>query len=127
MPRAARPAGGADPLSSERFDVVIVGGGVMGCAVAFHLRTLDPRLSVLVVERDPRYVAASSALSASSIRQQFSTPINIALSQHGLAFLRAAPELLAVDGDRPALPFEERGYLYLATAAGASTLRGLNA
>jgi glycine/D-amino acid oxidase-like deaminating enzyme len=126
MPRTPRGAQEGAGSLNERFDVVVVGGGVMGSAVAYHLRTLEPRLSVLVLERDPRYVAASSALSASSIRQQFSTPVNIALSRHGLAFLRAAPELLAVDGERPQLPFEERGYLYLATAAGAPTLRSLN-
>src|SRR5262252_11087350 len=99
----------------------------MGSSVAYHLKCLDARISVLVVERDPRYVAASSALSASSIRQQFSTPVNIALSQHGLAFLREAPERLAVDGDRPDPGFPERGYLFLATAAGETALREVHA
>jgi FAD-dependent oxidoreductase domain-containing protein 1 len=50
--------------------------------------------SITVVERDPTYAQASSALSASSIRQQFSQPVNIAVSQFGIEFLRnikAAP------------------------------------
>jgi glycine/D-amino acid oxidase-like deaminating enzyme len=110
-----------------RRDVVIIGGGVMGCAVAYQLKLLEPTLSVRVVERDPRYVAASSALSASSIRQQFSEPVNIALSRYGFQFLSDAAELLAVEGERPEIGLLERGYLYLASAAGAHSLRELNA
>jgi len=58
---------------------------------------------VLVVEPDPTYSAAASTRSASSIRLQFSTPINIALSEYGLEFLRDAPARLqgAVRGSRP--------------------------
>ena len=111
----------------DRCDVAIVGGGVMGCSVAYHLKSLDPGVSVQVLERDPSYAAASSALSASSIRQQFSTPANIALSRYGLAFLRTAADALAVDGERPEVGLQERGYLFLATPAGAPALREVNA
>jgi len=50
--------------------VAIVGGGVMGSSIAWHL-TSDPGFAgtVTVIERDPTYARASSALSASSIRQ----------------------------------------------------------
>ncbi|PWC56617.1 FAD-binding oxidoreductase [Azospirillum sp. TSO22-1] len=112
----------------QRVDVVIVGGGVMGCATAYFLAN-DPgfRGSVAVVERDPSYATASSALSASSIRQQFSTPANIALSRFGLEFLRNVTALLSVDGDAVDLGLRTPGYLYLATAAGEPVLRGNHA
>ena len=104
--------------------VVIVGGGVIGSAVAYFL-TAHPRFQgrVTVLERDPSYTLASSALSASSIRQQFSTPLNIQMSQFGIAFLRDLHQHLAVDGELPELALSEHGYLYLATEAGAATLR----
>ncbi|MGZ7227041.1 FAD-dependent oxidoreductase, partial [Streptococcus pyogenes] len=60
-------------------DVVVVGGGVVGSAVAYFLCREGVR-RVAVIERDPVYARASSTLSAGSIRQQFSTPVNIALS-----------------------------------------------
>jgi glycine/D-amino acid oxidase-like deaminating enzyme len=61
--------------------VVIIGGGVVGSAVATFLAAMRPGWRVIVIERDPTYEFASSALSASSIRQQFSSPINIAISR----------------------------------------------
>jgi FAD-dependent oxidoreductase domain-containing protein 1 len=102
--------------------VVVIGGGVMGAAAACFLAR-DHGAAVTVLERDPSYARASSALSASSIRQQFSTPLNIALSQWSLAFLRRAHDELALAGERPQIGLVERGYLYLAGAAGAGVLR----
>ena len=103
-------------------DVAIIGGGIMGSALAYWLTRLDRSLSVVVIERDPTYATASSALSAASIRQQFTTPVNIHLSQASLRFLREAGEHLEVDGDRPDVGLHEGGYLYLAGAFGAPTL-----
>jgi glycine/D-amino acid oxidase-like deaminating enzyme len=100
------------------FDVLIVGGGVIGSACAYFAKTHpDFRGTVAVVEPDPSYAQAASARSASSIRQQFSTPINIALSAFGLEFLRnAATRGFASPG------LVESSYLYLATPAGRAAL-----
>lgn len=108
-------------------DVVIIGGGVIGSAVAYFLRRLDPAIAITVLERDPAYGRASSALSASSIRQQFSTPANIALSQFGIAFLRGADTHLGVDGEPVGLGLCEPGYLYLASRAGRAALEANHA
>lgn len=107
-------------------DVILVGGGVMGAATACFLAR-DHGARVTVVERDPSYAQASSSLSLSSIRQQFSQPVNIALSRWSLGFLRRAADELATADDRPALGLVEPGYLYLATAAGEATLRAVHA
>ncbi len=110
-----------------RSDVAIIGGGIMGSALAYWLTRLSPGLAVTVLERDPSYQRASSALSAASIRQQFTTPVNIRIAQFGLEFLRGAAETLAVGGDRPQVGLVEGGYLYLAGAAGESALRAAHA
>ncbi len=105
-------------------NIVIVGGGAIGSSAAYHLAS-HPRFrgAITVVERDPTYARASSMLSASGIRQQFSTPVSIRMSQYGLAFIRAARTTLTVDGDAPELGFREHGYLFLASAAGLPVLR----
>ncbi|HEX2725266.1 MAG TPA: FAD-dependent oxidoreductase, partial [Beijerinckiaceae bacterium] len=107
----------------ENYDVVIVGGAAMGSSVACHLlsdRAFGGR--VAVVEKDPTYQRSASALSAASIRQQFSAVVNVRISLHGIAFLRAIGDLLEVGGERPDVALREGGYLHLATAAGASVL-----
>ena len=108
---------------AELYDVVIAGGAAMGSSTAYHLLS-EPafRGRVLVVEKDPTYQRSASALSAASIRQQFSSPVNIRISLHGIRFLREIGEHLAVDGDRPEIGLREGGYLYCASPAGASIL-----
>ncbi|MCA3642368.1 MAG: FAD-binding oxidoreductase [Methylobacterium sp.] len=103
---------------AENYDVVIAGGAVIGSSTAWHLAA-HPGFSgrVLVVEPDMTYQRSASALSAGSIRQQFSQPVNIAISLHGIAFLRAIGEILAVDGARPNVGLHEGGYLYLGEEA----------
>jgi FAD-dependent oxidoreductase domain-containing protein 1 len=106
--------------------VVIIGGGVMGAATACFLAR-DHGIAATVIERDASYRRASSALSASSIRQQFSTAVNIALSHDSLAFYRRIGDELAVNGERPDIGLVEAGYLYLAGQDGVPRMRELHA
>ncbi len=105
-------------------DVVIVGGGVIGSAIAYFLAAEpDYAGSVLVIEKDPTYVDGSTARSVGGIRQQFSTPENVEISRFGARFFKAAPELLATGGEPPDLSFREAGYLFLATPPGLPVLK----
>lgn len=100
------------PRSQNGADVAIIGAGIVGASVAYWLKRLDPSVSVVIVERDKSFAQASSFLSASSIRQQFSNPLNIRMSRFGLEFLREM-----------GIAIEEKGYLCLGAAA---PLRALN-
>ncbi|AUH32099.1 NAD(P)/FAD-dependent oxidoreductase [Paracoccus tegillarcae] len=107
------------------YDVVIVGGAVIGSAVAYYLMA-DPDFDgkVLIVERDPSFAFASTSLSAASIRTQFSNAINVQISQYGAQVIRDFADLMAVGDQRPDLCFQPGGYLFLAASeAQAETLR----
>ena len=108
------------PIEERAWDVAIVGGAALGASVAFWLARAGG-LSVLVLERDPSYARAATTLSAASIRQQFSTPVNIALSRFGIGFIRAFPALTG----GPDLGLRENGYLICASAAGRDALSGM--
>ncbi len=108
---------------TQRYDVVIAGGAVMGSAVAYFLAAdADFDGSIAVVERDPGYEACATTRSWGGIRQQFSAPENVKMSLYGAWFMRRAGELLEVDGERPDLGFKERGYLFLASPTGLPVL-----
>ncbi|NRF67424.1 FAD-binding oxidoreductase [Aquincola sp. S2] len=100
--------------------VLIIGGGAVGSAVALFLKLQGgSNVDVTVIEPDPGLAQASSALSAGSIRQQFSNAINVRMSQFGHEVIANAQAWLGVDDEPVELGFVPSGYLFLATGATA--------
>jgi glycine/D-amino acid oxidase-like deaminating enzyme len=107
-------------VSSERYDVAIVGGAAVGSSIAYFLtHDLGFSGSIALIERDPTYARAATTLSAASIRQQFSTPENIRMSAFGIAFFRTLKDRFGPDAD---IALRERGYLLLASETGRDVL-----
>ena len=105
-------------VMSDSCDVLIVGGAVMGSAVAYFLsENPDFRGKVIVLEKDRTYGAAASARSTSGVRQQFSSAVNVALGAFAAEFLREAGLHLDLPGEPSGVVFQERGYLFLGDAS----------
>ena len=114
-------------MTPAHHDVVIVGGAVMGSAVAYFL-SAEPDFdgSIAVVEKDRSFQFAASSRSTSGFRQQFSTEVNIRLSGWSARFLADAGNHLALDDDRPEIGICERGYLYLGAPDQVATFEANN-
>ena len=109
---------------SLSYDIVIVGGGIIGSAIAYFLSSNpDYSGSVAVIEKDSTYSYGSTARSLGSIRQQFSTPENIQISQYSFEFLVNAATTLQVHDTRPEINLIESSYLILATEDGLGQLK----
>ena len=102
-------------------DVAIVGGGIIGSATAFFLRELGFTGRVTVFEKDSSYQFASTARSAASIRQQFTTPVSTKMSQFSWGFIESLGERYGADGE---IALVRGAYLLLADAGREEMLRG---
>ncbi len=113
-------------MDTKTYDVIMVGGGVMGCATAYYLLKNDPQIKVAIIEKDPTYEFSSTVLSDANIRLQFNVKENIQISQFGLAALETFGEEMAVGGVRPDVAFRQQGNLFLADEDGKdATLKGV--
>ena len=107
------------PPKQSSYDVVIIGGAMLGSSVAWFL-TDNPDFdgSILVVEKDPSYEFTSTAHTNSCMRQQFSRKINVQISQFAAKFVKNFQEYMGNDERVPPLHFQSYGYMYLADNEG---------
>ena len=103
----------------KTYDIVIVGGGVVGSACAYYLRKQGFSGSIAMVEKDTTWQFGCTARSAGGLRQQFSTPENIALSTFGIKLVKNLKQEFGPDAD---VGFKEQGYLICATEEGLPVL-----
>lgn len=98
----------------QNYDVIIVGGAMIGASVAWFLSAnADFDGSVLVVEQDPSYQNSGTAHTNSCVRQQFSNEINVKISQYAVEFIRDFAGRIG-DPEAPEIPLHSFGYMYLA-------------
>ncbi len=101
--------------TKKSYDVVIIGGAIMGSSTAWFLSdNPDFTGSVLVVEKDPTYEFSSTAHTNSCMRQQFSNTLNVHISQFAADFVKNLREYMGGDERVPELDIQNYGYLYLA-------------
>src|SRR5581483_278279 len=93
----------------ETADVVIIGGGIVGSSIAYHLTRAGCK-NVLVLERESQQGKGSTGKSMGGVRAQFSTPVNIRMSLYSIRFYASFEERLGHPCD-----YRPQGYLFLAT------------
>ena len=105
---------------TNHYDVIIIGGGIMGSATAYYLKKFDPALQVAVIEPDSTYEKASTPLSDGNTRIQFNIKENIQMSMYGLEVLKTFAVDMEVNGVRPDPAFRQQGNLFVLDEASAA-------
>jgi len=96
-------------MNTKTADVVIIGGGIVGCSIAWHLTSAGCK-SVLVIERESAQGKGSTGKSMGGVRAQFSTPVNIQMSLYSIPFYARFEETLGHPSG-----YRDQGYLFVAT------------
>ncbi len=106
----------------KRADIVVIGGGIVGSAIAYFLARSGRAGKIAVVEPDPSYAFAATPAANGGIRQLFSLPENIEMARFGLDFFADFHREMAVDGQPADIGFRRRGYLFLSDDGDHATM-----
>ena len=105
-------------MKHKIYDVVIIGGGIMGSATAYYLKRTAPDLQTAVIEMDPSYSRASTTLSCSNARIQFSFRSNVQISQYAFEVLENFEQEMTVNDRRPSIGYRREGNLFMVNEEG---------
>jgi sarcosine oxidase subunit beta len=94
---------------SQTADVVIIGAGIVGSSIAYHLTEAGCK-NVLVIERETRQGLGSTGKSMGGVRAQFATDVNIRMSMYAIPFLNSFEEATGYPSG-----YKPHGYLFMAT------------
>jgi FAD-dependent oxidoreductase domain-containing protein 1 len=108
--------------TDRKVDVAIIGGGAIGLAIAYSMRTMEPSSRVVVIERDPSYALASTPRASGGVRRLFALPENIDLSNHSIPVYQNFHRIMAVDGEEAEIGFKKNGYLFIVPPKDVPTL-----
>jgi Glycine/D-amino acid oxidases (deaminating) len=111
--RSMRTGAETHRFTGVRTNVVVVGGGAIGAAVAYFVKVIDPAAGVVVVERDPAYTQASTPRASGGVRRLFSLPENIELSNFSIPFFDDFADTMAIDGVAVDIGLKKNGYLFI--------------
>lgn len=103
-------------------DIVMIGGGIVGSAIACFLARTGRAGTVAVIEPDPTYEFAATPAANGGIRQLFSLPENIRMARYGLDFYAAFDREMAIGGVPADIGFRRRGYLFISDGGGHATM-----
>ena len=95
-------------------DILIVGGGIMGASISYHLANDGFDGSIIVFEKDPVYTYSSTALCAAGVRSQFTNEISIKMAIYDIGVFERFEEEMAVDGEAPHIEFRQIGQMIAA-------------
>ncbi len=107
----------------EKYDVVVIGGAIMGSSVAYFLKCLAPACDVAVLECDKTYEFASTLRASGGARRQFSCAENIEMSNFSISFIARANGELAIEGEPAHVDWREGGYLFIVPPSDVPGLR----
>jgi FAD-dependent oxidoreductase domain-containing protein 1 len=105
------------PRPGHRYDVAILGGGIIGSSTAYFVKSLFPASDVCVVEPDASYALASTLRASGGVRVLFSCPENIEMSKFSRDFIKAFPTTMAVEGRHAPVDWVTGGYLFIVPPA----------
>jgi len=103
---------------SQRYDIAIIGGAIIGSSIAYFLTRQGRGGKVAVIEPDPTYEFAATPRSQGGVRQLFSLPENISMGGFGLDFYSRFETDMAVDGEAQPISFNRGGYLFVSDNGG---------
>ena len=110
-----------------KYDVLIAGGGIVGCYVAYFLKQRDPAIEVAVIEPDPTYEYASTVRASGGARRLFSCPENVEMSSFSIERIKNFPTEMGVGEDPAPIDWVEQGYLFVVSGADAVRMLEKNA